>query len=1116
MARTISLTLVALALALFAQVRPGQPVIAQDEAPKSKATDRRPINDQMTLDEARKLIEPAAAGDEEALQKLTEGRLAYLPVLLGDRRLHKLAYTLMYEEIGWVRDMQRWEAVLRGIDTGLMQSTYDELKDRFVRPDGQLARVYIKAYELGDFDAARAFAKRDPEAPLLLAAQAWEGEIADLQKRVTLLLDSLESPNYAGEWNLEFAPGLIDERARRMGYASDRYINAEVQLYTQPEGEREIFSSPHEWGNGHFFERLGMLVHDLPQKDREAATARLVKIIGERHSRLPQFNYAANFGNPSADFEVQPRAMITASSVITLRYAKTALKDQDLPRRLAAVSVFWGAPDWTPAQDFLLQEAASACDPQFMLIAIRAVLVVNDDRLRAVNSVARVLKAAGTEGERKAFVAALKSLKNARLDEVATALEGKGALPSDTGNPALNLDRAGKAALIRAFMSDDEVKAYGGVEPAYLMNLSQFLYARHSAISATHAAFQGIELAARTNKRRLGQTNACLTHMTLKHVVEAKSLGTWLDAWQKQYPVAVGMLRNCIKAADQPTEDIESAVYAVNRQNHGGEKATNGQVAALIDDCSLAGGYGVHAAGFTFAGTARRGELYAEAERITPTDYHLYQRMLPTADWFGRYWFRDWSIAEHVTQCLCLLRPFSWTTLARLGSLLAKTGSDGRCVSPLLFQAGDRPIEPYQGFADPRDLARMLFNRHAVARLLRRNSTSGYETTPAHLREVYLESLSVTNWGREWQDTFDWAALSSNRPGYARSCADNEYANRDTQDVNFLLNLALEAKGTVPDLAVSLVADAEAIGVSDYGRFVGSQSYIQAQAHLGNFDAAFKRWEEFRDGDVGYPPYLDKMLLHGMAQGNQYQHLDKALDAIAKFERELDDTSYRYALRRAFMACGRHGVVASIDPPEWMPKTRDAFNLLNYTEVFFEARRLLETGKAAELHARSRAYWKAGNDLEIGVVVDFMLIRALTGKLNPETTTEFSPDAQGMLHAIPEADFLWFVPSRVLDYRVIEILVGKHQPADLPQISASSTWHGLKYSERPQAYQGAGFLSEGEGLARDRYIRGVLAFLADDMKTARAELEACVKADQRFSYEYHVAEWLLDKQIPKK
>jgi hypothetical protein len=434
-------------------------------------------------------------------------------------------------------------------------------------------------------------------------------------------------------------------------------------------------------------------------------------------------------------------------------------------------------------------------------------------------------------------------------------------------------------------------------------------------------------------------------------------------------------------------------------------------------------------------------------------------------------------------------------------------------MSPLLMQACSRPIQPYQGGNSIIGVERLLFNRFATARLLRKNSVSG--VVPAAMKKSYLTSLTRTCWGHDWQDMMDWGPIGSNRPDYTVACANCEYDNRDKEDVNFLLNMALELKGNAPRETIQLVTMAERIGVSRYGRFVGGQSYIQAKAQLGEFDAAFKRWEELRDGEAGYPPYLDKMLLHGMAKANDYSNLAKVLPAIAEREDRDESSALHYAVRRAYMANGEHKRISTVPVPKWAPKTRDAHNLGNYSEAFFEARRLLETGKLVDLYARATQVWDRDSELEIGVIVDSMMMRALTGQLLPESAEAFSPDDKGMLHAIPDADFHWFLPGRTLDYMVLEVLSGRRKAADLPQINQATTWHGLRYSERPQAYESSGLLTEGEALARDRYIRGVLAFLTQDMPTARTELEACIQADQRYSYEYHVAEWLLVKQIPK-
>lgn len=1109
-------------LCLMVSSFPGAPapVRAEDE-PKSKATDRRPINDQMSFDEARAAIDKAARGDDEALQKLKDGRLAYVPVLIRDRRGVNLAYQLLREDIGWVRDMQRWEVALGSLSPKLIEDTYRELADRFHHAEGQLARAYIKAWQLGDYECAGRLAGVAPKSGWVQAAQAWVGAISEPAARVEALLGLEQEIWLVTDLSYSISVGRLDDEVQRIPFGTNQYAKAEVPLFYGSGGASALLTVPVEWMFGAYFEKLGILTHDLPRKQRDEVIARVEKLTegAASGSRRTSFMYGALYGEKQSKYEVNFALTHVARCTPCMAYAENNYKDQPLPRRISAISAFWGAPDWAPAQDLLLDEAVRSGDETFLRLATRAVLCVNDDRLRAINSVARALRGAKTlADERKAFARALKDSKHKQLQGVAAFLDGTGKLPADNGNPVLKLTTEQKSALLKPFLYPEEITAYGGEQAAYLMNLSQFLFAQHRVIAAMEAAALSIEAAAKGSKRRLGQANAYLTHRTLRQFLGRQGVSEWLAPWKERFPLAVEILRNQDKAREAAGEEIEASIYAVERQFGGGAEAGAEQREALVEDVSLAGGFGV-AVISQLEGVdlkpGERDELRERAELVTPSDCHLHLFMLPQNDWFGRFAWRDWTLAEHTVQCLALLQPFNWITLSRLGAVLARAGCDPRCMSPLLTLAHERPIQPYVNGQSVAGLRLMLFNRGAVSNLLRANAAVNDRFISDDWKKSYTASLERMSWGLDWWDSMCWGPRLSPRPGFTDACFDYEYNARDRENVSILLDYALELQGVSPSRALKLVEVSEKIGVSSYGHFVGSQSYIRAKAQLGDYAAAIKRWRELREGDTGVPAYLDYMLLHGLLEGNQWKHIGAALDEVLAYEQNQESVYLTFALRRALMADGRHSKVAAVKAPHWEPRSGDAYDAGNYTEVFYEARRLFERGQLEEITRRANLLWTCGCENSIGVILDAILLRSLAGKLQVDRAQFFGPDDKGLLHAVAEVDLWWFRRSNTLDYLTFEILVGRRKPGDLPAISDGLTWHGLRFGERPQQFKGSGFLREGEALARDRFVRGVIAFLADDEKTARAEFQACVDADQRCSHEYHVAEWMLDKHLPK-
>jgi hypothetical protein len=173
--------------------------------------------------------------------------------------------------------------------------------------------------------------------------------------------------------------------------------------------------------------------------------------------------------------------------------------------------------------------------------------------------------------------------------------------------------------------------------------------------------------------------------------------------------------------------------------------------------------------------------------------------------------------------------------------------------------------------------------------------------------------------------------------------------------------------------------------------------------------------------------------------------------------------------------------------------------------VFHEARRLLDAGDFQELERRASSATARAYDRGLGELVDAVLLQALASKEakigNPVI------DRVGYYSMSPLED--------VLDCQVIEVLAGMRKREKLDNPGGTRYWQGARFGDRHGLKHGAGYATAAEIDARDHFIRGVLAYLADDKAQARVLLRKCTKADQRCSHEYHVAEWLLEKRLKK-
>jgi hypothetical protein len=185
---------------------------------------------------------------------------------------------------------------------------------------------------------------------------------------------------------------------------------------------------------------------------------------------------------------------------------------------------------------------------------------------------------------------------------------------------------------------------------------------------------------------------------------------------------------------------------------------------------------------------------------------------------------------------------------------------------------------------------------------------------------------------------------------------------------------------------------------------------------------------------------------------------------------------------------------------------------VEYSRLFHECVALLKAGSADEVLARTEPYIKFSIEAGMGVYTDAALLRAIALKvLKKPLAREKEP---GRLVVIDEvlADALMGT-SRTMETAVLDMLCGRQELKPLPPETWNCRWHGAWFAERPCAFNGGGLLTGGECLARDPFVRGVLAWLQGDDAKAREWMGKCVEADQRFSHEYHVAQWLLGSAL---
>lgn len=1134
MYRLIALNALAALAISFAWWQPGSPsAFAQDANPKDEegASDQRkanPFNENMTWDEAEKQIALAVEGDEDAIAKVSEGRLAWVSTMEQSGHYGpclKWQHQLIADDIDWIRSMQHWEVVLSQADGAAILEGWRDREKLFRHPEAQLARAVIACGLLGDQTDLASLTKIKPDSIWVKGALGYIGSYDTARECVDAMQSVLATAIETERYTFSVNPGLLDDDASKYRYRTREYCQLECELLYDASGVMVLHAVPVAWRSRGLIERLGVRISELPtSRDRENAIDKASKVLG------PNIAWRALIAGarptePKAGEPISGYIGQSSRGPLLRVYAAYNLDGYAMARRWAALACFHGQPDWQVAQRWMLKEAMESGDANYARLCVRAILGLRDDHLDGLVSIASELSSSKLLAqETVAFGEALKLSGDERLAGISKAITGQGEYPNVVDRKPMGLPEKSRAALVAAFSDESEIKAYGGEVALLWMNRAYNLAGHQELYSAYDAFARAVKSAQKQLNRKRGLACSAEAYWALILCAPADKLekigASGGSAWE---PAREALKREqALRRETPPTDADDKELTRVHLEQAAaaGTELDEDLRDFALKDLSYAGGYGLACLGYCPVeprNWADRNKMWADAKRAAPLDLQIWLTGLPGSDWFQRYRFMNWFAAEQHTQCAAVLRPYLMDVYARMASVGARAGTPTREVASLILQSGGHALTPYFGGAVIQYFSRTPWARPVLWQVLNRQLASCGQTI--HVSWHGQINSTVISVCHGWNMETNWRLVScgGHRGDYLAMCVDFDLRWRGyTGDVDCLLNAANAVAGMSPEFALRLVSEAEKIGVSKYGYFVASQSYIRAKAQLGEWDEAIKRYRELRGGTVGYPPYLDHLLMYGLLEGNQYEHLDDMFSEFKKYELDFDSPNDQYALRRALMAAGRHANIAKVSVPSANPNTVDGYNFAAYSPLFHEARALLDKGETKTLIERAGDYWGSAIEDGVGVQLDALLLMGLAIKLTPGESDQID-FREGRLHAVRPELAAYFLPTECcLDSYALEILAGEHDPASLPVMDDAHRWHGMVYSERPIGDKGHGFLSDAEGLARDRYVRGVLAFLAEDNDNARTELQACVDLNQRCSYEYHVAEWLLEKQLPKE
>lgn len=1114
-------------LMLLGSLRPANTAVRADDDEKAReAFKLRPFNDHLAWDDAKVLVGRALKGDADARAEIEKGGLSYVTLILQSPAAGSVAwgYSLLDKHKDWFEDMQRWERVLLRNDAKAVLEKYKKLKPRFENAEHQLARAIVMAWRIGDADSTRSLIEISPESKFVKAARAYGCIDMDARTAAELMLPVSQDLRDAHARAIEVVPSYWDEELRGQRSNSNEVVVGWQRRLFELDGIEYLRTIPREWDAGGFVERLGALVAQVADpKFSELMAGRYATYCGRDYLTDPRYHvFLCAAGMADAKTARSPSITGTASrSMGPVLWAWASALDgrgMELERALCAISGLYGNPDLRAARDRCLDQCLAYPDTQTGLLAMRAVLALRDGRLDGVVSVARALVLNKHWAlHRSSFCKALEATKEPRLIEVAKQMNGNSTefAPVDF-SVKLDLSLEQRAALLQPFVHEDENAAHGGVLGVYYLNRAVFLEAGGTIHAAAEYFAAAACEAARVNKRNSSNVNSIFWTDFVARRYGPDDEPRLFERLKAAYPGLPAIIEAETRLSENTAaSQTERAFYIARDTVLAGKTAPQAVLSELQSNLSRGGGMGLSLvawSGLAAADFSTWQKQMARADRTSPLDLDVAYHIGPGVERFGWYNGAQWEGPARSALRMVLVQPDHANSISRAGHVLAVQGSPSVVVSALFASTSRRSVPrftPSQGFGRAHLFRGAYFE--AVGWFKETMRAWGDQVPNANTKQC-MDMLYFLNWQSGSTDTLWYISDAALRPAFMQRSLKGVMATYNNGDVNNLLNFSLAIARHDPATALQLIQRSEDLGVNDYGHFVGSQAYIRSKASQGDFVDALARYREMRGEDVGRPTFLDRYLLMGLTEGNQYAHVEKALEAMVDYEWDTRDAEFNFVLRRALMATGRYSDVTKAVLPKSDRRNFPFNHCSEYSAAFHEAPGLLAEGKFDLLAQRAEAFIQTRNLGCIGVCLDAAILRALA--LKEKGDAVIKPDDKGCFHMLDEgfSDY-WIGVDALLDTAVLEVLQGKRAPDSLPEPDTRLFWHGSRYAERPSINNGTGFLSEAECEARDPFIRGVLAYLSNRKDKALEYLQACVAKDQRCSHEYHVAQWLLEKRL---
>ena len=1111
-------------LALFAlSFRPC--VLAQEEAPK--ITDERPFLAQApAVIDVEALLTKAGAGDEEALATLKSSGLTYAGYLAISPvpALEEIGYKLMRDHIDWIKAMHGWEVALLRPDPPAVLREYQRLKPRFYSAEASLARALMHAKTCGDDETCGKLAALAPDSTWVKAVKAHFLDGMDSRAAAETLIEMV-----AAIGNLDRAYLFLEPS--KLGFAKPgrsrlEKLRGEFALAKTPEVLREIAHVPSQWQMQRLFERIGGLLGNVDDAEfKEQAINRVREIIKGRTDAamhetalvIPAKLETAGVPRNITPTNWRQMAAFSAGPMF-VGYAHSTLDArQPEARALGAAVCGMAAPELALCQRFCLTTLNSWHDDLLALLALRSALALRDDDLATYSHVARALmRAKRFDAQAALFRKALVASKHEALLKLAGVME-KGAWTdlNDHVGGALNLSLAQRVSLLEPFTFPEELAAHGGPEAVYWLNRAAFLDASRAVWAAARCHWQALAICLKTWQKD-HHPNLAEYALFLRRNCDAEVRTSLANAMEKfDKPLAARVLPWVAHFEEDNDADKQPLASSLKEMLTPGNLLSDAVASKLAANPDMFGGVGLACAARDALLSKRylvRVELREKAERTSPVCLWTHLLQGPLKENTGTSMLANWELVSRVILRVVLLQPFSAHSRAWSMSIAARTGQAPYAAALSALVAYSRPATRMLGSMNETENVFMPAQSRYPMRALLKECLYSADLLDARAFRMAVETLTQMSFGSEGWDGCMVASHASARLEWGHCALEEFMSVYNMSDVNNLLNGAFGAAHSDPEIAIALVEKADQIGVSRYGRFVGTQAMVEAHGQLGTLEKTLDRYHDIRAGKVGNPPVLDTFMLSGVLYGNNHKQLKDAMEAIAKYEHDPDDWPYMFLHRRALMALGRHSELLDLPLPQ-APRHPSYMGGDSYSELFHEARMLLDEEDYSAILSRCEPYLTLRVEDGLGVYVDAAVMRAIALKASggeywadKETKKAFNVLHPGIVAYFDSG-------SRFLDSAVLEMLCGKKPAGALAPWDDQHGWHGSVFGERTAGHVGSGIINEHEIKARDKFIRGVLAWLAGDNEAARVALNACLAAEAKCSYEYHVAQWLLEKKL---